>query len=277
MLCFPASDSGDRHPGTGDRHRPEQVIVFAGIRTGAAFEQFGETLTQTASQITGLVTCSLIALLVNLPLWVLGNSFSALLIFAVPSIIYIICGLWMSGRLYREVTRPIPVNRFAILPPLALTIAALSTWYAYQYQNRTEKEHFVIPDGYTGLIAVGFDQEVGQPPKYEWFTRMYEIPARGVLFTKPHDRGWQVQFSYLDLTGHRVKLPYTYWCDEAQKLQEEIVVCGNLSGFFNNYDHSIEFRAYLVGPASQLKQMEEEFHKREWYKGYDANVLFPEK
>jgi hypothetical protein len=33
MLCFPASDSGDRHPGTGDRHRPEQVIVFAGIRT----------------------------------------------------------------------------------------------------------------------------------------------------------------------------------------------------------------------------------------------------
>lgn len=47
-----------------------------------------------------------------------------------------------------------------------------------------EPETFLIPDNYTGVIVIVFEQNDGEDKLYKGEKRIYEIPKNGILYTK---------------------------------------------------------------------------------------------
>jgi len=51
--------------------------------------------------------------------------------------------------------------------------------------NRSgEQEVVVVPKGFTGYVIIIFNQENGQPVKYDGKKRVYEVPPNGILKTQ---------------------------------------------------------------------------------------------
>lgn len=72
-----------------------------------------------------------------------------------------------------------------------------------------EPADFLIPNGYTGRIAVIFNQMKGVKPKYLSGRRVYEIPANGILLTKFNYEYGFIDYRYflIDETGNKILLP----------------------------------------------------------------------
>jgi len=75
--------------------------------------------------------------------------------------------------------------------------------------TEAEKEAFLIPEGYTGTVAVLFDQENGEPKEYEDDTRLYRIPTNGVLYTQFSrvTGNLNQKFYYVSSSGEKKELP----------------------------------------------------------------------
>src|SRR4051812_14822930 len=56
-----------------------------------------------------------------------------------------------------------------------------------------EPADFLIPKGYTGRVAVVFEQKQGEKPKYLNGRRIYDIPANGILLTQ-----FKAEFGFID-------------------------------------------------------------------------------
>jgi hypothetical protein len=76
-----------------------------------------------------------------------------------------------------------------------------------QCKNKVEGEIHLIPKGYEGPVIIVFNQKTGKPVKYENGSRVYEIPASGVLKTqfKEQEEGYismdEVKYLYTDNTA----------------------------------------------------------------------------
>ncbi|HEX7880856.1 MAG TPA: hypothetical protein VF720_15700 [Candidatus Eisenbacteria bacterium] len=73
--------------------------------------------------------------------------------------------------------------------------------------NIAEPARFIVPNGYTGSVAVVFDRPWGLEPEYDGRRRIYRIPDDGVLATRlEFDNGWQFSpVEYVDRTGVTVR------------------------------------------------------------------------
>jgi len=69
-----------------------------------------------------------------------------------------------------------------------------------------ESETFLIPNNYTGVIVIVFDQEKGASKEYKDKRRIYHIPKNGVLYTKfsPVNGILDEQFYYINDKGKKL-------------------------------------------------------------------------
>ena len=83
-------------------------------------------------------------------------------------------------------------------------------------------EVYLIPEGFVGPVLIVFNQRQGQPTQYKEGSKVFEIPADGILETRfkalpcgdgDWDWGWESQCAlrvdhyYLNDDGTRVRIP----------------------------------------------------------------------
>jgi hypothetical protein len=76
-----------------------------------------------------------------------------------------------------------------------------------------EPADFLIPKGYSGRVAVVFEQKQGEKPKYANGRRIYEIPSNGILLTQFKAEFGFIDYRYfiVDSNGRQTLLPiYEY-------------------------------------------------------------------
>ncbi len=76
-----------------------------------------------------------------------------------------------------------------------------------------EPADFLIPKGYSGRVAVVFEQKQGEKPKYANGRRIYEIPSTGILLTQFKAEFGFINYRYfiVDSYGRQTLLPiYEY-------------------------------------------------------------------
>lgn len=76
------------------------------------------------------------------------------------------------------------------------------------YNSFATPATYLIPQGYRGNVMVVFNQKDGRDKEYEGQSRIYRIPATGVLFTKFKDEEGFIneQYFYINPAGQRTKL-----------------------------------------------------------------------
>src|SRR5688500_9686513 len=111
---------------------------------------------------------------------------------------------------------------------MSSVFAAFLALVAVLQPARAQSEIHLIPNGYTGWVAVAFRAVNGQPPLYEGDARLYRIPVGGVLLTQAEpNRGtspaWKFYFEGIDGTRTPIQLvwarsteslslPESFWC-----------------------------------------------------------------
>jgi hypothetical protein len=75
-------------------------------------------------------------------------------------------------------------------------------------KKEAEKEVFYLHEGFSGPVAVIFDQEKGVSKEYDIDSRIYRIPLNGVLYTQfPRVQGLLNQkFYYVNSSGDKLEL-----------------------------------------------------------------------
>lgn len=66
---------------------------------------------------------------------------------------------------------------------------------------------FIIPKGYSGRVAVVFEQKQGEKPKYLNGRRIYEIPSDGILLTQFNAEYGFVDYRYFLLDSNEKLIP----------------------------------------------------------------------
>jgi hypothetical protein len=141
---------------------------------------------------------------------------------------------------------------------VAAVIFVLADWFIF---SRAEPEIHLIPDGYVGPVVIAFDRDDGTPKKYEDRTRVYEIPADGILKTKfPRNDGthhsWK--FYYVKADGTKHDLPYFLDLREVPiegRNTVAIYSMGSVSAPSNRVKHDMSFFTYVVGKVSDNKSL----------------------
>lgn len=129
-----------------------------------------------------------------------------------------------------------------------------------------EQEIIIAPSNYTGYIIVVFNQEDGQPVKYEGKKRVYEIPSDGVLKTQFNiNVGWSdyPEF-YYEAVSPENRLPSNILSEIETLPTDTIFGFKGATGSIrkNNYDDEwVIFAKYYIGAQPDIKRAIEEAEK----------------
>lgn len=124
--------------------------------------------------------------------------------------------------------------------------------------DRGEPELHLIPAGYEGPVVIIFDDPDGAPPEYEGESRLYEIPANGVLRTRfTRSDGWiRPIYMYVDQQGERTPIENEGPCDD---LPGDVVqICPMPQRFDFDADGQrvrTDYRAYIVGRRANSREL----------------------
>ena len=127
-----------------------------------------------------------------------------------------------------------------------------------------EQEIIIVPKDYTGYILVIFNQEEGEPVRYEGRKRVYEIPQNGILKTQFSGNYGSVgfaEFYYKNIDPGNKLSSFA----EMEKVPGNTVVgfrgpTGTVKKSREN-DDRIEFVEFYVGSKAQIDQAREDIKK----------------
>lgn len=132
--------------------------------------------------------------------------------------------------------------------------------------KEAEKETFYINQGYTGPIAIIFDQKNGVPKEYKDNRRIYRIPASGVLYTQfaSVDGILNQKFYYTNSSGaiaeelHSLGLPVL----EITKYDSsKIYAMVGVDGGFEKGQGDVNYVYFCVGHATESDSLSGEGYK----------------
>jgi hypothetical protein len=90
------------------------------------------------------------------------------------------------------------------LLPFIIIPACIFFW---KQINTIEPEIFLIPNSYKGKVRIIFNQNCGEPKKYEGERRVFKIPNDGILLTQFKDeQGFINQSFYVLENGRRKRI-----------------------------------------------------------------------
>ena len=142
--------------------------------------------------------------------WIGAFSIPILYLWVGGSILQLLFLDWLLPK-QTEKQKPTKVIIGLLSFPLTLIVVVVGLYlfsFASSYLTRPEKETYLIPDGYKGIVLVIFNQPNGEKPEYEDCRRIYRIPQTGVLFTQLKDEQGIInqEYFYISPNGQRRKL-----------------------------------------------------------------------
>ena len=125
--------------------------------------------------------------------------------------------------------------------------------------DQGENEVHLIPENFTGVVCIRFNQSTGEAESYENENRSYAIDSTGLLNTKfSPNSGFHIpKFFFVKRGGKRVEIPLVTDNPSSDSNQYEII--GLVTGVNSlDQDTPISFMRYIVrGPKSNLKNLYE--------------------
>jgi hypothetical protein len=120
-----------------------------------------------------------------------------------------------------------------------------------------EKETYLLPKDFKGIIIVFFDQEDGSPCEYEGEARLYKIPPSGLLKSQFRKNGGcmtdhRIRFFYPDSLTDRKELLYFMDIENNEiPLNENYVMLS----FLPDKQDSTAFVIHLVGEVKEFVEL----------------------
>jgi hypothetical protein len=135
---------------------------------------------------------------------------------------------------------------FAFIAGLIVLACGGLYWY---FTASGEEELYLLPNSFTGIVVLIFNQQSGKPRVYEQGKRVYQIPESGILHTQfPPNTGWHPlpSFYYLH-QGKRVLLGHL----------AEKQVSSMQSGIAQSSDQAreVQFMSCLIGRSTELDSL----------------------
>jgi hypothetical protein len=138
--------------------------------------------------------------------------------------------------------------RIVIIFILLMVLLAFTIEWIYLKRN-TAKEVFLLPDGFTGIVLIAFDQKDGLAEIGEHGVIAYKIPKNGVVKLKAPSPPSLLRSSYYfeDETGKRTLL---YYCTDQNEMKgnpNTLYVFGRRNVTFENNGVDLRYTTFLVG------------------------------
>ena len=120
----------------------------------------------------------------------------------------------------------------------------------------------LIPENFTGIVLIVFDQKDGVPEEIENGLHVYRIPLSGILRTqvKASYIAESRKFYYIDNSGKRVKIEFKFpkgWEDVDTAKSKNGIYCYNdeMGETAINKPNYKKFRTFLVGKLTQMDSL----------------------
>lgn len=148
----------------------------------------------------------------------------------------------------------IDVNNFKLLVFLCL-------WVLTSCNNKPadlcEKEIYLLPQDFKGIVMVFFNQDDGSPCEYEGDARLYKIPQTGLLKSQFKKNGGcmtdhRIRFFYPDSVTGRKELLYFMDIENNQIPLDENYV---MLSFLPDKKDSTAFVIHLVGEVKEFVEL----------------------
>jgi len=148
-----------------------------------------------------------------------------------------------------------------VIASIAIYVAG-DLWSKFMPLDNTEREIYLIPNGYEGPVLIIFNQPDGEPQTYEGQARIYAIPRSGILRTQfaRNVGGYKPEFWYVDEQGRRAMIPWAVLCRE--RLPDDPIVACLISDaiIIVNNKRVPSHRGFIVGPQSHQEKLATAYH-----------------
>lgn len=131
-----------------------------------------------------------------------------------------------------------------------------------------DDEIFILPEGYTGVVFILYDQENGEPKKFEQGKRVYEISPNGILRTQfSLNTGWHSPGKYYyKKNGKLVEIPNLFDDRDPEAKREiasKVHVCCPSSGKAGKDPNEVPtvFEKFYVGTDEEIHEASEKGEK----------------
>ena len=130
--------------------------------------------------------------------------------------------------------------------------------------NTGEREVYILPKNYIGVVYVLFNQKLGEKPKYEAGKRVYEIPSSGILKTQfSFNDGWHGMPEYYYADGNNKKM-IIYQLDTRGLRQNKLQVCCTQNFKTGNETKgSVQYERFFIGTKQQIDSVFEIEQRRD--------------
>jgi hypothetical protein len=155
-----------------------------------------------------------------------------------------------------SIARPAPRHT----PWRRVLLGALVLLGCTQCRRHKEPVLFLLPPGFVGNVVVVYDQPHGQSPEYRAGTRVYRIPAGGVLYSRfgpNYGVGPAAEYRY---TGTRTRPGHVLryrWKPQPTYAPDDTVVCGSAPITDSNTPRT-HYLAFVVAPNRQADSIYEQ-------------------
>ncbi len=116
--------------------------------------------------------------------------------------------------------------------------------------KKSEKQIYILPQGYIGKVILFFDQADGKAKEYEGDFRVYKVNPNGILKTAfpPNDGELKdpdknCMFYYIDSAGKRFQLAVR-WAENEKIKVDSIQVHSYIRG---TYGDDLEYESFEIG------------------------------
>jgi hypothetical protein len=122
---------------------------------------------------------------------------------------------------------------------------------------KCEKEVYLIPEGFRGIILIFYDQPDGLPAEYLGDTRVYKVPKSGLMKSQFRPNGGcmsdeRIHFFYVDSSGNQKPITYFMNLKENKPPIDENYV---MLSFLSNKTDSTHFVIHLVGEVKEFVEL----------------------
>jgi hypothetical protein len=132
--------------------------------------------------------------------------------------------------------------------------------------KQAEKETFYIREGYTGPVAIVFDQKNGLAKEYKEDTRIYRIPESGVLYSKFSgvDGLLNQKFYYVNSSGEIAsEIPVLFMpiISTTKFDSSRVYAMVGVDGSFEKNTGDVEYIYFSIGSAVKSDSLKGEGYK----------------
>jgi hypothetical protein len=159
----------------------------------------------------------------------------------------------------------------SILGLITIIIVIAVVWEFIYLKTNMEKQIFILPEGFKGIVLIAYDQQDGINDLKQDGKIVYKIPESGVLKLKRETASTLSQSNYYfeNKLGQRTEFYYCYDHNEMKKDSSKVYAFGASNGGFENNGERLEITTFWVGSENDrdsLSQVDKKMNPIEMIK-----------